>query len=282
MPTLSTPGRLRRIARLWPELPLAAGVVSSLVSGAHGRWNTPVLRDWYWYLVPWLLFRTAKEVARRPRLRQVALYIASPLTILLSHMVTGVIEWCFVRMEWDELLDYLSGKQFDPVVMCATRNQPFSRRSATQTTCERRFCRFGSKLGLPQGIDKKKVPGSRRLWMGMRDGASGDTSRGRLESWSAGDVALKVKRRKTNGLDGQIVVRPRLLSLRQKIVEVDLLRPRPGDARRLIVASSPWEASDYLKYKPGVPAFPRHGCEPIDKEQPWWKAAIRNMQRRPV
>jgi hypothetical protein len=259
------------ITGLLPECPLAVGAIISWIYGKPGgRLDMTMFREqWYWYVGAWAVLRVGRA-ARRPVVRREIKKLTAPLRMLLHRFSWWVINSCFVPMEWDELLDYLSGNQFDPIVMCAAYGSGQRLRNSFgqdgRKECQRHFCRFGAKPSIPPGIDKSKVPGSRSLSLGVWDALSGVI---RLEG-----VGIE------QPLTGQLVVRPHLLSLRQRRVEVDISRlTRPG-AGNLLIASSTWDTENYLEYGSAGLAIPRHAPkhEPINKSEDWWQKAVRSYR----
>jgi hypothetical protein len=278
-------GRLRRVAGLWPE----ASTFGIWGIGLFGRWlgegqikKEMLTEQWYWFVATWLLTRSAKMAASSPRLRKALRDSLEPLVDWLYDLLRRFSDAFYVLVDWRDLLDYLSGRQFDPVVMCAPRGhdrrRPVHRNVAnSDTRCETRFCRFGYIRGIPHGISKRKVPGSKQIRLGIWNPLTGKTTPGRLESWSAGEVALRLEpsEERLAPLGNYLAVRMHILSAWRKAVPVRVAEPRRERARRLVVAHSLWEMEDYKDYSTLAPAIPRHDRlgQVIAKSEDWWHKA---------
>jgi hypothetical protein len=266
-PDTARSSALRRVVGgAWPEMPLGFGAVQILRECARaGSWNalTDSRGQWYWYVGTWVVLRLAKFVAHNAALALVAMKLTEPLRVWLDDLLRLYGDLFIRTKSSSELLDYLSKKKFNPVVMCAPkgngqRHKRFSRPDGDSTDeCQRCFCRFGYSCGLPPKFRGRSVPGGKRLHMNIWVERDRHRILGRLESWSAREVGLAVN---VDSIPrgAHILFRPRWLSLAQWLVPTAEVKVLSRNSGSLAVAALRWDDRNRPDYVSAAKVIPRH------------------------
>jgi hypothetical protein len=122
----------------------------------------------------------------------IKIYFFKPLYDLYERKVKeACTNFFFPIKKPNDVLDYLSGVKFNPVVNCSALNSGNRLYiNSDGSPCKRTYCRFGYDLETPVELMKikKNIKGLKEIQMGLI--LTKEKFWGKLHSWSAREVAL--------------------------------------------------------------------------------------------